>query len=221
MIKTCGGYRRLAKKHIHEWVRGGLNDILVPVETYHLENKFRGVIQHHQRFDFERVPAIVELCLQAGAHPHEDSMNSGALNTDEIESLSPSDCQFIANETLRAWEIVRAGVQKLLLVYPAKVCKYCSEIHVGQSGHKARLCGMFKHQSWRGTHFWKKAEVDDIVPPNLVWRRRPHDPSVLVDEGRDYYGHAPAVVDLCSRAGANIPNKYFCMMKVDGLSWPH
>ncbi|GLT67242.1 hypothetical protein SLA2020_395630 [Shorea laevis] len=229
LIKTCWGYRRRTKNHVHEWISGGLNDILVPVETYHLENKFQGIIKHHQRFDFERVPAVVELCWQAGAYMHEDSLNSGALITNgvfggtdvhKVESMSPDDLNLIANGTLRAWEMLRFGVQKLLMVYPAKVCKYCSEVHVGPSGHKARLCGVFKYESWRGAHFWKKAEVDDLVPPKIVWRRRPQDPTLLLDEGRDYYGHAPAVVDLCSKAGANIPTKYFCMMKVDGLSGP-
>ncbi|KAI3849874.1 hypothetical protein MKW98_026788 [Papaver atlanticum] len=35
------------------------------------------------------------------------------------------------------------GVQKLLLIYPAKACKFFDEVHVGSSGHKAGLCGVF------------------------------------------------------------------------------
>uniref|UniRef100_A0A2P2P1X0 APO domain-containing protein n=1 Tax=Rhizophora mucronata TaxID=61149 RepID=A0A2P2P1X0_RHIMU len=112
------------------------------------------------------------------------------------------------------------GVQKLLLVYPAKVCKYCSEVHIGPSGHKARLCGVFKFESYRGTHFWQKADVDDLVPPKIVWRRRPQDPAILLDEGREFYGHAPAIVDLCAKAGGIVPKKYHCMMKHNGLSAP-
>lgn len=225
LIQTCCGYKRRAKNRVHEWISGGLNDILVPVETFHLKNMFQDVIKHHQRFDYDRVPAVVELCWQAGADPHEENLYSSTGNLDSVcagveavESLSPQELRLIANGTLSAWETLRTGVQKLLLAYPAKVCKYCSEVHVGPSGHKARLCGVFKYESWRGAHFWKKAEVDDLVPPKIVWRRRPQDPLVLVDEGRDFYGHAPAVVDLCTQAGVIVPAKYHCMMKAQGLS---
>lgn len=178
------------------------------------------VIKHNQRFDFERVPAVVELCWQAGAHPHE--LDLQPLNTlfNEADSLSSNELRTVANNTLRAWETLRQGVEKLLLVYPAKVCKHCSEVHVGISGHKARLCGVFKYQSWRGAHFWEKAGVDDLVPPKIVWHRRSQDPQALLDEGRDYYGHAPAAVDLCTKAGVTPPSKYFCMMKVQGLTVP-
>uniref|UniRef100_A0A5B7B185 APO domain-containing protein n=1 Tax=Davidia involucrata TaxID=16924 RepID=A0A5B7B185_DAVIN len=227
LIQTCCGYKRRAKNQVHEWISGSLNDVLVPVETFHLDNMFQGLIRHNQRFDFDRVPAVVELCWQAGADPYDESLCSRTWNSDSVqggvtgaESLSPDDLRFIARGTLRAWEIVRSGVQKLLLVYPAKVCKYCSEVHVGPSGHKARLCGVFKYESWRGAHFWKKAEVDDLVPPKVVWHRRPQDPPVLLDEGRNFYGHAPVVVDLCTKAGTIAPSKYISMMKVQGLSAP-
>ncbi|XVF20636.1 hypothetical protein REPUB_Repub12eG0018300 [Reevesia pubescens] len=223
LIQTCCGYKRIGKNRVHEWVRGGLNDILVPVEAFHMHNMFQGVIKHQQRFDFERVPAILELCMQAGADLTDENLNSGsltAIGVSGIESLSDDDLRVIANGTLRAWETLGSGVKKLLLVYPAKVCKYCSEVHVGPSGHRARLCGVFRYESWRGAHFWTKAKVDDLVPPKIVWRRRPQDPIVLLNEGRDYYGHAPAVVDLCSQAGAIIPSKYSCMMKVSGLPAP-
>ncbi|KAK8569116.1 hypothetical protein V6N12_007648 [Hibiscus sabdariffa] len=50
-----------------------------------------------------------------------------------------------------------------------------------------------------------KANVNDLVPPKIVWRQRSQDPKVLLNEGRDYYRHAPAVVDLCSKAGAIVP----------------
>lgn len=227
MIQTCCGYKRIGKNRVHEWVHGGLNDILVPVEAFHLHNMFQDVIKHQQRFDFERVPAVVELCLQAGADLTHKNFNSGSLTAGEFggdvsgtESLSHDDLRVIANGTLKAWETLRSGVKKLLSVYPAKVCKYCSEVHVGPSGHRARLCGVFKYESWHGVHFWEKAKVDDLVPPKIVWRRRPQDPLVLLNEGRDYYGHAPVVVDLCSKAGAIIPSKYSCMMKVGGLAEP-
>ncbi|XP_021907117.1 LOW QUALITY PROTEIN: APO protein 4, mitochondrial [Carica papaya] len=227
LIQTCCGYRRRGKNRVHEWVKGGLNDIIVPVEAFHLHKMFQDVIKHGERFDFDRVPAVVELCWQAGADPHIETLNSSPWNTNNdscgiegVESLSTDEVRLIATGTLKAWETLRSGVQKLLLTYPAKVCKHCSEVHVGPSGHKARLCGVFKYESWRGTHFWKKANVDDLMPPRTVWIRRPQDPPVLLNEGRDFYGHAPAVVALCTEAGVSTPTKYSCMMKVQGLPGP-
>lgn len=177
LIQTCRGYKYRAKNRVHEWIKGGLNDILVPVESFHLNNMFQRVITHNDRFDFDRIPAVVELCWQAGADPQDENLNSSSWNLDNAngsvpgtESMSPNDLASIANKTLTAWETVRSGVEKLLLVYPVKVCKYCSEVHVGPSGHKARLCGVFKYESWRGAHFWMKANVDDLVPPKIVWR---------------------------------------------------
>ncbi|XP_028807433.1 APO protein 4, mitochondrial isoform X3 [Neltuma alba] len=217
LIRTCHGYKRHAKNRCHEWVAGGLDDILVPVETYHLNNMFQGVIKHNQRFDFDRISAIDELCWQAGVDPCGNIVSG---NSQGSEFLSPYDLTFVANRTLTAWETLRSGVLKLLFVYPAKVCKYCSEVHVGPSGHKARLCGVFNYESWRGAHFWTKAEVDDLVPPKIVWRRRPQDPPILVDEGKGYYGRVPAILDLCAKAGALVPAKYNSMMKAQGLSGP-
>lgn len=227
LIQTCYGYKRHSKNQVHEWISGSLNDILVPVETFHLQKMFQDVIKHHQRFDFDRVPAVFELCLQAGADLDEENLSSSSWKSESTfsgvhgtKSLSPDELKFVATGTLRAWEVLRSGIRRLLLVYPAKVCKYCSEVHVGPSGHKARLCGVFKYESWRGAHFWKKADVDDLVPPKIVWRQRPQDPPVLVNEGRDFYGHAPAVVDLCTKAGAIAPARYHSMMKVQGLPGP-
>lgn len=223
MIRTCGGFRCRPKVHIHEWISGGVNDILVPVETFHLHNMFQKVIEHNQRFDFDRIPAVVELCWQAGAYLSDETQLLNSYSVDgavEAESLSADGIRLIATKTLKAWETLRSGVEKLLLVYPTKVCEHCSEVHVGLSGHRARLCGVFKYESWRGKHFWRKAKVDDMVRPKMVWSRRPQDPPVLKDEGRPYYGHAPAIVDLCTKAGAIAPSKYHRVMKVDGLTAP-
>ncbi|VFQ80463.1 unnamed protein product [Cuscuta campestris] len=223
LIRTCGGYRRRSKNQLHVWTNATLDNILLPVQTFHLHNMFQNIIKHHERFDHDRIPAVVELCLQAGANSNDETIHKLSM---ELESYLRTETSFkkklmlAGMETLKAWETVRSGVGKLLLVYPAKVCKHCSEVHVGPSGHKARLCGVFKYESWRRGHFWEKASVDDLLPQNVVWHRRPQDPPLLVDEGRNYYGHAPAVIDLCTKAGAIQPSKYNCMMKVDGLSPP-
>ncbi|KAJ8772207.1 hypothetical protein K2173_027384 [Erythroxylum novogranatense] len=173
---------------------------------------FQEVIKHDQRFDFDRIPAVVELCWQAGACQGDENIkmktpNSGGVHSgvNQLESLSTEDLRHIANKTLKTWETLRSGVEKLLLVYPAKVCEYCSEVHIGPTGHKARNCGVFKYESWRGNHVWKKAGVDNLVPPNIVWCRRPQDPPVLLKEMQQFYGHAPGsggslLESWCSRA---------------------
>ncbi|XP_072955031.1 APO protein 4, mitochondrial [Typha angustifolia] len=224
-LKTCTGFKRIVKDRQHRWIQGQVNDILVPVEAFHLQNMFQDVIKHDQRFDFDRVPAVVELCHQAGVEIPDEVLlrnypvlETGEVNGPDTAALSPEKLHSIAQRTLEAWESLRLGVKKLLMVYPAKVCEHCSEVHIGLSGHKARNCGVFKFEGWRGSHMWKKAEVDDLVPSKVVWHRRPHDPPVLVDGGRGFYGHAPAVVELCMQAGARVPVKYFCMMKVHGLA---
>lgn len=227
LIRTCGGYRRRQKVFVHEWTNGNVNNLLLPVEAFHLHDMFQNVIRHDERFDYDRIPAVLELCWQAGACPEDQILTTdssgleGTGFTDvEAESLSDHDMKLIGIETLKAWEMLRSGLKKLLFVYPTKVCKHCSEVHVGPSGHRARLCGVFKYQSWRGNHFWQRAHVDDLVPPNIVWHHRPQDPPILKNEGRDYYGHVPAVVSLCIKAGAIAPSKYHCMMKLEGLSPP-
>lgn len=223
LIQTCHGYRRHGKKKVHEWVNGSIDDIIVPVESFHLQEMFQNIIKHHERFDHQRIAAVVELCLQAGVDVNDPSATTPVDNADNrssSHSLSDNELRLIARQTLDAWEKLRSGVHRLLFVYPARVCKHCCEVHVGPSGHKARTCGVFKYESWHGTHFWTKARVDDLVPPKTVWSRRRRDPPILIDQGRDYYGHAPAVVDLCSKAGALVPSKYFAMMKMDGLTAP-
>uniref|UniRef100_A0A1J3GYT0 APO protein 4, mitochondrial n=1 Tax=Noccaea caerulescens TaxID=107243 RepID=A0A1J3GYT0_NOCCA len=226
LIQTCRSYIRRGNNRLHEWVPGSINDVLVPVESFHLRSMSQGVIRHQQRFDYDRVPAILELCCQAGAiHPEEILQYSKIhdnpqISDEEIRSIPTEDLKYVGANALMAWEKLRAGLKKLLLVYPSKVCKHCKEVNVGLSGHKARLCGVFKYESFRGTHYWEKAGVNDLVPEKVVWHRRPQDPVVLVDEGRSYYGHAPAVVSLCSHAGAVVPTHYACEMKPQGLSFP-
>ncbi|WVZ87259.1 hypothetical protein U9M48_033928 [Paspalum notatum var. saurae] len=224
-MKTCHGFKRMVKDRQHKWGPGNLNDILVPVQAFHLKNMFQDEIKHDQRFDFTRVPAVLELCHQAGAdipdeYRTEQLSTTANDNLQQPAAILPDELRYIGQKTLDAWEILRLGVTKLLLVYPSKVCEHCSEVHVGPSGHRARMCGVFKFEGWKGMHKWKKAGVDDLVPQKIVWHRRPHDPPVLVDGGRDYYGHAPAVIELCAQVGAIVPPKYNCMMKTHGLAPP-
>lgn len=233
LIKTCCGSRRRAMGSRHEWVKGdGLNDIIIPVKASQIQNTFKDVTENQKRIgtSFDTVPAAVELCVEAGAYQRDEGLVLSHLNFDRYVhksigggSLSPfvgnaimsvEDQKVLAQGTLGAWETVRSGVEKLLSAYPVKVYRHFSgNPHVGPSGRRARACDVFKIRSWQWSHVWVDAKVDDLVPPKVVWFQRPQDPPLL-NAHRELYGHAPAVVDLCTKAGVIPPSKYLRMMKL-------
>ncbi|XP_042490671.1 APO protein 1, chloroplastic [Macadamia integrifolia] len=252
-IQDCHGPGSEQRRSFHSWVRGSINDVLVPVESYHLYDPFGRRIKHETRFNYDRIPAVVELCIQAGVdlpgYPSRrrtkpirmlgkkvidrggfveepkpchtgDSyplMELDTYGTHDLRFQPPaaSDISKIAQETLDAYEKVRWGVRKLMRKYSVKACGYCSEVHVGPWGHNAKLCGAFKHQ-WRdGKHGWQDATVDEVVPPNYVWHVRDPRGPPLIGVLKQFYGKAPAVVEMCMQAGAEVPDKYKPMMRLD------
>ncbi|VFR02947.1 unnamed protein product [Cuscuta campestris] len=120
----------------------------------------------------------------------------------------------LAEETLRAWETMRGGAKRLMKVYPVRVCGYCPEVHVGPSGHKAQVCGAHKHHQRNGQHGWQTAVLDDLIPPRYVWHV-PDANKELQRELRNFYGQAPAVVEICIQAGAAVPEQYKPTMRLD------
>lgn len=127
----------------------------------------------------------------------------------------PEDKGMLAERTLTAYRTVRWGVTQLMKKYTVKACGYCSEVHVGPWGHNVKLCGAFKHQWRNGKHGWQAAIVDEVVPPNHVWHVRDPEGPPLGGALKRYYGKAPAVVEVCVQAGANIPDAYRPMMRLD------
>ncbi|KAM7265947.1 hypothetical protein ACFE04_003630 [Oxalis oulophora] len=65
-IQDCKGKFCATRRSCHSWVKGSINDILLPIESYHQYDPFGRRIKHESRFDYDRIPAIVELCIQAG-----------------------------------------------------------------------------------------------------------------------------------------------------------
>ncbi|XP_010550896.1 PREDICTED: APO protein 1, chloroplastic [Tarenaya hassleriana] len=65
-IQDCEGPTNSRQGGFHSWVKGTVSDILVPVESYHMYDPFGRRIKHETRFDYDRIPAVVELCIQAG-----------------------------------------------------------------------------------------------------------------------------------------------------------
>ncbi|MBA0822844.1 hypothetical protein Goarm_019622 [Gossypium armourianum] len=253
-IQDCKGPRSSKRRGLHSWVKGSINDILIPIESYHLYDPFGRRIKHETRFDYDRIPAVVELCIQAGVDIPEypsrrrtnpirmigkkiidrggyveepkpwravDPSSSSIIDLDTCGACerfpppSPEDVPIIAQETMNAHETVQTGVTKLMKKYMVKACGYCSEVHVGPWGHNAKLCGEFKHQ-WRdGKHGWQDATVSEVFPPNYVWHVQDPKGPPMRSALKRYYGKAPAVVELCMQAGAQVPRRYKPMMRLD------
>lgn len=249
-FKSCRGQGASIRKGLHEWTNATIEDIFVPVEAYHLYDRLGNRIRHEERFSIPRVPALVELCIQAGVDIPEFPTKRRRkpiirigkrefIDADEselpdptpeappkplltevpdAEIVSPSNDEetaLLAEETLKAWEQMRRGAKKLMRMYRVRVCGYCPEVHVGPTGHKAQNCGAHKHQQRNGQHGWQSAVLDDLIPPRYVW----HVPDVngppLQRELRDFYGQAPAIVEMCVQAGAAIPEQNKSTMRLE------
>ncbi|WOK92957.1 hypothetical protein Cni_G01649 [Canna indica] len=252
-IQDCSGTGSEQRRNHHSWVKGSINDVLIPIESYHMFDPFGRRIKHETRFDYERIPAVVELCIQAGVDlpeypsrrrtspirmlgkkvvdrggyveepkpPRSENCMSVLAELDtyaaqfEQPPLPASDTRRLAERTLKAYSTVRRGVRQLMKKYSVKACGYCPEVHVGPWGHNAKLCGAFKHQ-WRdGKHGWQDATLDEVIPPNYVWHLLDPNGPPLRTSLRRYYGKAPAVVEVCVQAGAEIPESYKPMMRLD------
>lgn len=136
----------------------------------------------------------------------------------DSEIVAPSSKEetiCLAEETLKAWEQMRKGAKRLMRMYPVRVCGYCPEIHVGARGHKAQNCGAHKHQQRNGQHGWQSAVLDDLIPPRYVWHVLDVNGPPLRRELREFYGQAPAVVEICIQAGAALPEQYKSTMRLD------
>ncbi|KAL0318228.1 UNVERIFIED_CONTAM: APO protein 2, chloroplastic [Sesamum calycinum] len=248
-FKSCRGPQASIRKGAHEWVEAVVEDMLVPVEAYHLYDRLGKRISHEERFSIPRIPAVVELCIQAGVDlpeyptkrrrkpvirigrkefidadeselpdPNPDAPKTEILaeilDSEIVPPSGKEDTAFLAVKTLEMWEEMREGAKRLIKMYPVRVCGYCPEVHVGPTGHKAQNCGAHKHQQRNGQHGWQAAVLDDLIPPKFVW----HVPDVnkpLERELRNFYGQAPAVVELCIQAGAAVPEKYEPTMRLD------
>lgn len=62
---TCDGIHNSIRHGRHDWTNASIDDVIAYVDAYHLFDRL-ATIRHQERFNVERVPAIVELCIQAG-----------------------------------------------------------------------------------------------------------------------------------------------------------
>ncbi|KAI3704921.1 hypothetical protein L1987_75150 [Smallanthus sonchifolius] len=249
-FRSCQGPNSSIRKGKHEWVDAVVEDIIVQIEAYHLYDRLGKRIPHEERFSVPRIPALTELCIQAGVDMPEFPTKrrrkpiiriskSEFIDADESElpDLPPQDPKpillteipdseiippsneeeivLLAEETLQVWEKMRRGANRLMKIYPVRVCGYCPEIHVGPTGHKAQNCGAYKHQQRNGQHGWQSAVLDDLIPPRYVWHVPNLEEPMLQKELRNFYGQAPVVVEMCVQGGAAVPEQYKPTMRLD------
>ncbi|RLN07108.1 APO protein 2, chloroplastic [Panicum miliaceum] len=65
-FRTCRGMMSAERRGEHDWGSTLVEAVFLPVEAYHLEDRLGKRIPHEQRFAVPRIPALVELCIQAG-----------------------------------------------------------------------------------------------------------------------------------------------------------
>ncbi|KAK7385568.1 hypothetical protein VNO78_31292 [Psophocarpus tetragonolobus] len=66
-IRTCTGPESFLRNAMHVWTKGGVRDVIFFPKCFHLYDRVgKPRVGHDERFSIPRIPAIVELCIQAG-----------------------------------------------------------------------------------------------------------------------------------------------------------
>ncbi|KAL6972967.1 APO protein 3, mitochondrial [Sarracenia purpurea var. burkii] len=66
-IRTCTGPSSGIRSATHEWRRGGVQDVIYFPKCFHLYDRVgKPRVGHDERHSVRRIPAVVELCIQAG-----------------------------------------------------------------------------------------------------------------------------------------------------------
>lgn len=111
----------------------------------------------------------------------------------------------IAHQVYRSREILLSGLSKLVKRIPVQRCRYCSEIHIGQTGHEIRTCMGTNSGSRDATHVWKRGGTHDVIcfPSCFHLNDRVGKPRVGHDE-RNTIRRIPAILELCIQAGVDL-----------------
>ncbi|KAL2664451.1 hypothetical protein AAZX31_02G177500 [Glycine max] len=124
-IRTCDVRGSPSSKE-HSWAKVGVEHVLPLVDSFHLYDRIGRAVSHNEMLEVDRIPAIVELCVQAAT----------------------------AVRGMKAWEKMRGGASKLMGKYAVQTCGYYPEVQVGPKGHRVRNCQAFKHQIRDGQRAW-------------------------------------------------------------------
>ncbi|KAL5717325.1 hypothetical protein ACHQM5_010349 [Ranunculus cassubicifolius] len=222
-IRTCDGFKSGLRSATHVWRQGGIRDVVYFPKSFHLYDRVgKPRVLHDEKSKVPRIPAIVELCIQAGLdlyhYPTRRRRKAlysieGRIVDFDSETGEDQECplqimnsnykqeeeemssKMIGNKVIECWLDMKCGVEKLMEKYKVWTCGYCSEVQVGPKGHKVRMCRGSKHQSRNGLHAWQEATMDDIVGPNYLWH--------VLRKG------------ACIGGGAGVPVEYKSMMRLD------
>ncbi|KAH0452677.1 hypothetical protein IEQ34_019976 [Dendrobium chrysotoxum] len=221
-IRSCEGPGSGSRNSYHVWRRGGVKDIVGFAYCYHLFDRVgKPRVGHKERLDVPKLPAILELCIQAGlnlddyptkrriapvysidgrivdfeTHKEDDSITDHLLvPVSFIDSISEEEENMNLNELAM------------------KTLRSCSGWTKGTQGEDVQSC---KASVSRWTACMAGSHYDDLIKPNFVWHvKNPKGPP-LANVLKRYYGKAPAVVELCVQAGAPIPKECSSMMRLD------
>ncbi|KAJ6967489.1 hypothetical protein NC653_035643 [Populus alba x Populus x berolinensis] len=216
-IKDCLGPTSRDRHSLHSWVRGSIDDILVPIESYHLYDPFGRRIKHETRFEYDRIPAVVELCIQAGVdipeYPSRRRMKPirmiGKKVIDRGGFLEEPKPWRLGNPSTPVdFDTYRANER-----FPPPLSEDIPRIaqETMDAYDFVRSASMEGWKSMAG----KMQFVDEVFPPNCVWHVRDPRGPPLRSALKRFYGKAPAVVEVCMQAGAQVPDRYKPMMRLD------
>eukprot|EP01018_Ginkgo_biloba_P037022 Gb_19099 [translate_table: standard] len=66
-LRTCKGPKSGSRNALHVWTKGTMDHVVAPIECFHLYDRVGNPrVTHNERLKIPRIPAIVELCIQAG-----------------------------------------------------------------------------------------------------------------------------------------------------------
>ncbi|WOL02231.1 APO protein 3, mitochondrial [Canna indica] len=66
-IRSCEGPKCGSRSSKHVWIRGGIRDVIGFPYCYHLYDRVgKPRVVHKEKYAVKRLPAVVELCIQAG-----------------------------------------------------------------------------------------------------------------------------------------------------------
>ena len=221
-------------------MHGGIRDLAPFPYCFHLfDRAVKPRIVHKERHLVPRLPAVVELCIQAGLNLPEFPARrrtkpvcyiDGRIVDFITEAQPPVQFQIeeeddehdeelevreMAQRTMENWMEMRDGIEKLMERFPVQTCGYCEEVQVGKKGHKVRNCRATGHQFRAGMHAWQEGTVDDLTGTRYVWHIPELACELLANELKRFYGKAPAAVELCIQAGAMPPRQFSSMMRLD------
>eukprot|EP00250_Pteridium_aquilinum_P033380 c5523_g1_i1 orf=132-1499(+) len=108
-LATCDGQGSDSRRSRHVWTNGCVYDVVSNLDAYHSYDRLK-LYKHDKRFEMKRLPALVELCIQAGVElPEYPTMRRmdpvrvcgrKIIEADELYFTLPAELDFLHDEDL-------------------------------------------------------------------------------------------------------------------------